>query len=119
MTDGGFPPRTLVAAVVLVAVETTAELAYVVGRGDLRPALRALFVVLIAMKYGFAWLALRRSAGSVLALMMYEATAVLAAVAGSDLSPGARAALLINGVAVIGLLASSAHAFPAPTFPKP
>lgn len=110
-------PRSLVWAVDLVILETTAELAYVAGRRELTVGLRIALMVIVALQFVFALGALRQSAGSVLALFAFEGMAVVAAVAG-DGSLLVRGALASVSIAVIVLLLVSIASFPSPDLPK-
>ena len=114
MTDR---PRTLVWAADIIVVQTTAELAYVAGRSELTVGLRVGLVAVVAAQYLFARGALRMSAGSVLALLAYEAMAVVAAI-GGDGALEIRGALALVSISVMVLLMVSIAAFPSPDLPK-
>jgi hypothetical protein len=114
----GFPPASLVAAAILIGVETAAELVFVVTRRDLGPGWRLVLVLTLASKAALLWAAFRRSAGAVLGLMLFELTAVFAALVAGSMAWPVRLALAAGGVASIALLAASAHAFPTPRLPE-
>jgi hypothetical protein len=110
-------PRTLVWAANIIVLQTTAELAYVVGRRELTVGLRAGLAAVVALQYVFARRALRMSAGSVLGLLSFEAMAVVAAIAG-DGALVIRGALAATAISVMVLLMVSISAFPSPDLPK-
>jgi len=110
-------PRTLAWASSLVVLQTSGEVAYVVGRGEYTAGLRIGLAVVLALQLLFAQGAMRMSAGSVLALMAYEMMAVVAAIAG-DGAVVIRGALAGSAVAVMVLLLVSISAFPPPDLPK-
>ena len=110
-------PRALAWAANIVILQTTVELAYVVGRKEFTPGLRAGLVVVVALQYVFARGALRMSAGSVLGLLAYEAMAVVAAI-GGDGALVIRGALAAVSISVMVLLMVSIAAFPSPELPK-
>ena len=110
-------PRTLAWAASLVVVQTSFEVAYVVGRGDITVGLRVALAGVLALQLLFAQGALRMSAGSVLALMAYEVMAVVAAI-GGDGALAVRGALAATAVVVMVLLMVAIAAFPAPDLPK-
>ena len=110
-------PRTLAWAASLVVLETSGEVAYVLGRGELTSGLRIGLAGVLALQLLFAQGAMRMSAGSVLALMAYETMAVVAAIAG-DGALVIRAALAGVAVSVMVLLMVSISAFPSPDMPK-
>jgi hypothetical protein len=114
----GFPPATLVAAAILIGVETVVELVFVAGRGDLSPGWRVVLVLTLASKGLLLWAAFRRSAGAVLALLLFELTSVFVALVGGAMAWPVRLGLAVVGIASIALLAASAHAFPAPRLPE-
>ena len=110
-------PRTLVWASSLVVLQTSVEMAYVVGRHELTPGLRVWLAGVVALQLLCSRGALRMSAGSVLALMAFEAMAVVAAIAG-DGALVIRGALAAAALSVMVLLMVSISAFPSPDLPK-
>ena len=118
MTDGVTKrPRALGWAVNLIVLQTTVELAYVVGRKEFTPGLRVGLVIVVALQYVFARGAWRMSAGSVLGLLAYDAMAVVAAI-GGDGALAIRGALALVSISVMVLLMVSIAAFPSPDLPK-
>lgn len=113
------PPWTLRAAASLVSVEALVECVAVVGRTNLTPGLRAMLVVSLALKWLFAWRALRLSAGAALGLLLLEGTTVVAALGAVDTDALVRAALGATALSVIALVAASLHAFPSPDLTAP
>ncbi len=111
-------PWTLRAGVGLVAVEALVEAVVVSGRSELTPGLRGALVACVALKWLFGWRALHLSAGAMLGLLLLQGTTVVAALGAVEASGGARLTLGLVALTTIGLLSSSLHAFPAPTFPK-
>lgn len=111
-------PFTLRAAAGLVSIEALVESVVVSDRSELTAGLRTGLVLCIALKWLFAWLVLRRSAGAALGLLLLEGTTVVAALGAVDTSSGARLALGLTAVTVMALVAASLHAFPPPTLPK-
>jgi hypothetical protein len=101
----------------LVVLQTSVEVAYVVGRVEYTPGLRIGLAGVLALQLLFAQGALRMSAGSVLALMAYELMAVVAAI-GGDGALVIRGALAATAVAVMVLLLVSISSFPSPDLPK-
>ena len=116
-SDEAWPPLTLRAAAVLICAETAVEILTVGWRDNLRPALRVFVMLAVALKFVFVRLALRRSAGGVLGLFLFEGTAIIAALA-MDAPIAVRLALAAVAITSIGLLAASAHAFPTPELPR-
>ena len=112
-----WPPFTLVGAAVLICAETAVEILAIGWRDNLRPALRVFLMLSVGLQFVFVHLALRRSAGAVLGLFLFQGTAVLAALA-ADVPLAARLALAAVALTSIGLLAASAHAFPTPELPR-
>lgn len=110
-------PPALVWAANIVILQTTVELAYVVGRKEFTPGLRIGLVAVVGLQYVFARGALRMSAGSVLSLLAYEAMAVVAAI-GGDGAIAIRGALASVSISVMVLLMVSIAAFPSPELPK-
>ena len=110
-------PRTLMWAANIIGLQTTAELAYVVGRRELTVGLRVGLVAVVALQYVFARGALRMSAGSVLGLFAFEVMAIVAAIAG-DGALVIRGALAATALSVMVLLMVSISAFPSPDLPK-
>ena len=111
-------PWTLRAAAGLVSVEALVESASVVGRSNLTPGLRGLLVLCISLKWLFAWRVLHLSPGAALGLLLLEGTTIVAAFGAVGADGLVRLALGGTALAVIGLLATSLHAFPAPALPK-
>lgn len=111
-------PLTLHAAAGLVSVEALVEAIAVSGRDELTAGLRAGLVLCISLKWLFAWLLLRRSAGAALGLLMLEGTTVVAAFGAVEASTAVRLALGVTAATVIALIGASLHAFPPPTLPK-
>ena len=110
-------PRTLAWATSLVVLQTSVEVAYVLGRSEFTAGLRVGLAGVLALQLLFAQGAMRLSAGSVLALMAYEMMAVVAAIAG-DSALVIRGALAASAIAVLVLLMVSISAFPSPDLPK-
>jgi hypothetical protein len=90
---------------------------YVVGRHELTWGLRIGLLVVLSMQLVFARGALRMSPGSVLALLAFEAMAVVAAIAG-DGALVVRSALALAALTVMALLMVSITSFPSPDLPK-
>jgi hypothetical protein len=111
-------PWTLRSAAALVSIEALVEGIAVSGRSELTPGLRSALVFCLALKWLFAWRALRLSAGAVLGLFLFEGTTAVAAVGAVDASAAVRLALGGTAITVIALLAASLHAFPSPVLPK-
>ena len=111
------PPWTLRAAAGLVSVEALVECVAVVGRTNLTAGLRAMLVIILALKWLFAWRALRLSAGAALGLLLLEGTTVVAALGAVDTDSLVRAALGATALTVIALVGASLHAFPSPDLP--
>jgi len=111
-------PWTLRAAALVVSVETLVECIAVGGRASLTPGLRAGLVLCLALKWLFAWRALRLGAGGALGLLLLQATTAVAALGAVEVATPARLALGAVAVTTIGLLSASLHAFPAPTLPR-
>jgi hypothetical protein len=111
------PPLTLRLAVAIVAVQALVEALAVSTRTELTAALRAVLVLVVGLKLAFAWGAQRRSPGAAFGLLLAELTVILAALSATGLGDGARLALGLSAVAVIGLVLASLHAFPSPAPP--
>lgn len=118
MSTSATLPVTLRAAAGLVSVEALVECVAVSGRDELTPGLRTGLVLCISLKWVFAWLLLRRSAGAALGLLLVEGTTVIAALGAVETPLAARLALGLTAAAVVSLVAASLHAFPPPTLPK-
>jgi hypothetical protein len=105
---------TLPAAAGLAALETTV-LITIIAFGSYRAA--PALVVFLALKYVFCWALLRRRPGAWMALLLWEGTALVAALA----KPGLPALQRLLEVAVAGtclvLLGAAASTFPAPKLP--
>jgi hypothetical protein len=110
-------PRTLPWAAGLIVLQTAFEIAYVIGRGEYTPGLRAGLAAVLALQLVFAQGAVRMSAGSVLALLAYEVMAVVAAI-GGDGAIVVRGALAVSALSVMLLLMVSIASFPSPDLPK-
>jgi hypothetical protein len=110
-------PRSLRWAATIVILQSSAELAYVAGRGELTPGLRIGLMGVLALQLLFIRGAWRLSAGSVLGLLAFEAMAVVAAI-GGDGAFAIRGALAVSALAVMVLLLMSISAFPSPDLPK-
>lgn len=111
-------PWTLRAAVGLVSVEALVEGLAVTGRTNLTVGLRTLLVLCLALKWLFAWRALRLGPGAALGLLLLEGTTVVAAFGAVATDLGVRLALGATALTVLALLAASLHAFPTPALPK-
>jgi hypothetical protein len=110
-------PRPLRVAAAIVVLQVTAELAYVVGRGELTLGLRVGLMAVLALQLVFIRNALRLSAGSVLGLLAFGTMAVVAAIAG-DGALVVRLGLAATALSVMVLLLMSIPAFPSPDLPK-
>jgi hypothetical protein len=106
--------RALTAAAGLAALEATVLLVALSFRGGRAAPLAGLILV---AKYGFCWGVTRRGAGSFLALLLYEAAALLAAVR-ADVPIALRVAVATLAVGTLVLLVRSAPLFPSPTLPN-
>lgn len=107
------PERVLTAAAGLAALEATVLLVALVFRGGRAAPLAGAVLVL---KYAFCWGVTRRSAGSFLALLLYEGAALVAAVR-ADVPIVLRVAVAALAVGTLVLLVRSARLFPSPTPP--
>jgi hypothetical protein len=107
--------RALTAGAGLAALEATVLLAALLFRGGRAAPLAG--IVLVA-KYAFCWGALRRGAGSFLALLLYEGAALLAAAAATDVAVGLRVVVALLAVGTLVLLVRSAPLFPSPSLPS-
>ena len=105
------------AAAALAVAETTVEVAVVVASGRWTVLGRLVLASCIALKYLFAWRLLHRSAGAVLALILWEISALLVA-AGADWPGAARTGLAVTAVATIVLLTRASRTFPEPVLPR-
>jgi hypothetical protein len=112
----GRPDRewTLPAAAGLAALETTI-LITVIAFGSYRagPAL----IVFLACKYLFCWGLLRRRPGAWMALLLWEASGVLAALAKAGLPAIERLLEVSVAGACLVLLGAAASTFPSPELP--
>lgn len=115
---GSRPPWTLRAAAGLVSMEALVEGLAVSGRTSLTPGLRSVLILILALKWAFAWRILRLSPGAALGLLLLEGTTVVAALGASDSDLLVRLALGLTAVTVISLVLASLHAFPTPALPK-
>jgi len=104
------------AAAALVVAETTVEVAVVLASGRWTVLGRVVIAACIGLKYVFAWRLLHRSAGAVLALILWEISALLVA-AGADWAAAARVGLAVTAVATITLLGRASRTFPEPVLP--
>ena len=103
--------RRLRLAAWLVTLQCLGELLAVASRTDLVPGFRVMLMLVLALQLLFARGILRRSAGSVLGLFVFELMAVIAAI-GSGAHALLRLGLAGGAVVVIVLLAMSLDAFP-------
>jgi hypothetical protein len=106
---------TVPAAAGLAALETTAVIVVLALRGS-RSA--PFFIGCMALKYVFCALLLRRNAGAWLALLLYEATAMFAALAAPGIPVALRLVELTLAGAVLALLVASLPHFPRTEFSK-
>lgn len=107
------PPAALTVALVIVAVETVAEIAFVLARDDYGPGGKALVGGILALKILLAVSARRLQAGGALGLLLFELVGILVAL-GAEWSSLLRVLLVVCVVAVYVLVLSSLHAFPTP-----
>ncbi len=107
------PPVALTVVLVLVTVETVAEIAFVLARDDYGPGGKGLIGGLLAMKIFLAASARKLQAGGALGLLLFELSGILVAT-GADWSMTLRLALVACVVTVYALVISSLHAFPSP-----
>jgi hypothetical protein len=117
--DAVEPPWTLRAAAAIVSVEALIECIEVSRREELTAGLRFLLISCLALKWLFAWRVLGLRAGPMLGLLLLEGTTILAAVAATETSDGARLAAAGTALVVLVLLVASIPAVPSPTLPKP
>ena len=110
------PPAALTAALVIVSIESAAQAAFVLDRGDYGPGGKGLVIGAIGLKVLFAVWARRLSAGGALGLLALELVGILVAL-GAAWSIQLRYALVASVVAVYVLVLSSLHAFPSPELP--
>ena len=103
-------------ALVLVALQSAAEAAFVVARDDYGPGGKGLVIGVIALKVVFAVWTRRLRAGGALGLLAFEAVGILVAL-GAGWSSLLRVALAACVVTVWALVLSSLHAFPSPELP--
>lgn len=111
---GGHRPVALDGAALLITAETLVELLVIAWRTELTLGLRGVLIVCIGTKLVLVALARRVSAGAVLGLLLFEATAVVVALGAASAPLGVRLLLGANAIAAMALLGASAHAFPAP-----
>jgi hypothetical protein len=107
----------LAGAAAVVAAETTFEVGLVLAGGRWTAAGRVAIAATIALKYLFAWRLLHRSAGAVLALLLWEVSALLVAAGNGGWPALGRAALAATAVVAIVLLVRASRAFPEPALP--
>ncbi len=105
----------LAAVAALAAVETTALILLAVIASS--PTAPVLYVVL-AVKYLFCWGVLRRRPGAWLALLLWEVSGAVAALARPGLPMVERLAELTLAGACIVLLGGAAALFPSPKLPS-
>lgn len=110
------PPTALTIALVLVTLETAAEITIVLGRDDYGPGGKGFIIAILGLKVALAVGARRLRAGSALGLLVFELVGILVA-AGADWAPLARVSLVACVIAVFVLVLSSLHAFPSPELP--
>ena len=110
-------PVTLVVAAGLCAVLAVVQVVFIAGRDELVPALRVFLALIAGSQLLLAWGLLRRSSGAALGVFLFEATALVAALAGGLGTGAARFLLAAGALAVIVLLALSLRAFPSPALP--
>ncbi len=124
MSDPSWPrtataaPWTLRAATAIVSIETLVETTVVAGRTALTPGLRGLLVACLALKWLFAWRALRLRPGAMMGLLLLEGTTIVAAFGAVEAAGLVRLALGGTALACMVLLSASLHAFPTPALPK-
>lgn len=109
-------PAALTLALAIVAVETVAEVSFVIGRDDFGPGGKAFLVLVLGLKIVLAARARRLRAGAALGLLVFELVGILVAI-GADWSMALRVGLVACVVAVYALVLSSLHAFPSPELP--
>lgn len=114
--DARRPPAALTLAVIVVAVESTAQAVFVMARDDFGVGAKLVLVAVVASKVLFAAMARRLRAGGALGLLAFELVGVLVALR-VDWAMTARLALVASVVAVYVLVLSSLHAFPTPELP--
>ena len=112
-----WPPPVLTAAVAVVAFETAAEIVLIAADDGRTVALRVALAASLALKLVFAGLLVRRSAGALLGLMLWEVTALLVAVAATEWHAGLRIGLTVTAVVALVLLGAVARRFPSPSLP--
>lgn len=110
------PPPALTVVLVLVTVETAAEVAFVLGGGHFGPGGRALLALLLLAKVVLAARARKLHADGAVGLLLFELIGVLVAL-GADWPVPVRLALVACVVAVFVLVLASLHAFPMPELP--
>ncbi len=110
------PPVALTVVVVIVAVETAFEVAFVFGRDDYGPGGKVLIAMVFGIKILLALSARRLRAGGALGLLLFELVGILVAI-GAGWSLALRLGLVACVVAVYVLVLSSLHAFPSPELP--
>ncbi|MDE0804824.1 MAG: hypothetical protein OSA99_16055 [Acidimicrobiales bacterium] len=106
-------PAALTVVLVLVTIETIAEVAFVIARDDYGPGGKALVGGLVAMKIFLAISARRLQAGGALGLLLFELVGILVAI-GAAWSLTLRLVLVACVITVYVLVLSSLHAFPTP-----
>lgn len=106
-------PAALTVVFVIVAVETTAEVAFVLARDDYGPGGKALVGGLLALKIVLAASTRRLNAGGALGLLLFELVGILVAT-GAEWSMALRLTLVACVITVYVLVLSSLHAFPSP-----
>ena len=106
---------TLPAAAGLAALEVTVTIAVLLYGSHLA---RALFILILAVKYPVCWMLLRRQAWAFLALLLWEFTVLFAAAIGPRIAWPLRVVEVGLAASVIVLLFSSAHLFPRAQLPR-
>jgi len=105
---------TLPAAAGLAAVETTVLITIIaLGSYPAGPVL----IVFLALKYAFCWALLHRRPGAWMALMLWEASGAVAALARPGLPGAERIIELGVCVACMVLLGAATPLFPSPRMP--
>ena len=112
MRDDG----TLRAAATVAAIENTVLIAVVLLRGQ---GTAAFYATVLAVKYVFCVLVVRRSAGAFLGLLLYEFAGLLGALLAPKVRLELRAVELLLSATTIGLLIASARLFPTTQLPRP
>jgi len=106
---------TLPAAAGLAALESTVAIAVLLfgGRDG-----AAFYIVVLAAKYPFCWMLLRRQASAYLAILLWEFTVAFAAIVAPRIPFALRVVELVFATTVVVLLIASTHLFPRTQLPK-